>query len=46
MIAHTLGEDSASTAVLRKTGFTVTEAIDDPEDGPIWRWDLLLEQKP
>ncbi len=45
VIAHTLGEESASTAVLRKTAFTMTEAIDDPDDGLIWRWELPLEQK-
>ena len=44
VIAHTLGEESASTAVLRKTGFTMTDAIDDPDDGPIWRWELRLAE--
>ncbi len=43
VLAHTLGEESASTAVLRKTGFTMTEAVDDPDDGLIWRWQLPLE---
>lgn len=41
-IAHTLAEHSASTAVLERCGFSqVGEAI-DPEEGPVWRWELAL----
>lgn len=42
VIAHTLPLESPSTAVLRRCGFRkVGEAI-DPDDGPVWRWELLL----
>ena len=37
--AHTLAEPNASTRVLTKSGFTKTAEIEDPEDGPIWRWE-------
>ncbi|MCW0235397.1 MAG: GNAT family N-acetyltransferase [Ferrovibrio sp.] len=40
VLAHTLPEESASTAILRKRGFTLIEALDDPDDGTIWRWAL------
>jgi RimJ/RimL family protein N-acetyltransferase len=38
--AHTLPKDGASTAVLVKLGFTRTGALEDPEDGLIWEWEL------
>lgn len=38
--AHTLAEENASVAVLRKSGFAQTEEIVDPDEGPIWRWEL------
>lgn len=41
VLAHTLPEENASTTILQKRGFTLVEAVDDPEDGPIWRWALL-----
>jgi RimJ/RimL family protein N-acetyltransferase len=40
--AHTLAEPNPSTAVLTKVGFTCTAEIADPDDGPIWRWELPL----
>lgn len=39
VVAHTLAVDSASTAVLRRHGFTVVAEITDPADGPLWRWE-------
>jgi [ribosomal protein S5]-alanine N-acetyltransferase len=39
--AHTLPETNASTRVLAKCGFTKTDEIIDPEDGPIWRWERV-----
>jgi ribosomal-protein-alanine N-acetyltransferase len=36
IIAHTLGEENASTKVLTKCGFRKVEEINDPEDGVIW----------
>lgn len=41
--AHTLPEENASTAVLRRNGFARVGVIDDPEDGEIWRWELRLD---
>ena len=38
--AHTLPSANASTRVLSKCGFTYVGAVDDPEDGQVWRWDL------
>jgi [ribosomal protein S5]-alanine N-acetyltransferase len=37
--AHTLAEEGPSTTVLAKLGFTRVAEIDDPEDGPVWRWE-------
>jgi ribosomal-protein-alanine N-acetyltransferase len=42
VIAHTLAEDNPSTSVLRRLGFTRTATIEDPDEGPIWRWELPL----
>jgi ribosomal-protein-alanine N-acetyltransferase len=41
VLAHTLPEENASTTILRKRGFDLVEAVDDPDDGTIWRWALL-----
>ena len=40
IIAHTLGQENASTKVLQKCGFEKVEEINDPEDGLIWKWEL------
>jgi RimJ/RimL family protein N-acetyltransferase len=40
--AHTLGEENASTAVLRKNGFVRAGDVDDPGEGTVWRWELLV----
>jgi len=37
--AHTLPERNASASVLTKTGFELFGAVEDPEDGLVWRWD-------
>lgn len=37
--AHTLPEHNASTWILLKCGFTLSE-IQHPTDGPVWRWEL------
>ena len=39
--AHTLAEENASTAVLRKSGFARTGQLHDA-DGDIWRWERSL----
>lgn len=41
-IAHTLAEHNASTAVLERCGFSLVGEAIDPEDGPVWRWELAL----
>ena len=38
--AHTLAEENASVAVLRKLGFAFAEELFDIEDGRIWKWAL------
>ena len=40
VVAQTLPEESASTAVLRKLGFDRTGEVDHPEDGRVWEWRL------
>jgi RimJ/RimL family protein N-acetyltransferase len=45
VIAHTLANPNASTAVLDRCGFTRTATIADPDGGvddDVWRWDLEL----
>lgn len=39
--AHTRPEESASTHVLTKCGFDWIGEVMDPEDGLVWRWELL-----
>lgn len=41
VIAHTPGETNESTKVLTKCGFEKSDEIDDPEEGLIWKWELL-----
>jgi ribosomal-protein-alanine N-acetyltransferase len=38
-IAHTLPEENASTKALRRNGFAFARAVEDPEDGLVWRWE-------
>jgi len=42
VLAHTLPRDSASTRVLTKLGFSRSGTVQDPEDGPVWRWERPL----
>lgn len=37
--AHTLAEENASVAVLRKLGFRMMEEVFDMEDGKVWKWE-------
>jgi RimJ/RimL family protein N-acetyltransferase len=41
-LAHTRPETNASNTVLQRCGFTFAGAIDDPNAGPVWRWELAL----
>ncbi|WP_108245991.1 GNAT family N-acetyltransferase [Muricauda brasiliensis] len=45
IIAHTLGYENPSTKVLLKCGFEKVEEINDPEDGPIWKWELQRQNR-
>jgi len=40
--AYTLPEANASTRVLTRCGLTMTEVVDDVEEGAVWRWELVL----
>ena len=40
VLAHTLPVDSASTTILQRLGLRFIEALNDPDDGLIWRWRL------
>jgi RimJ/RimL family protein N-acetyltransferase len=40
VIAHTLAEMNASTTVLQRCGMTKAGDVVDPDDGPIWRWEV------
>jgi RimJ/RimL family protein N-acetyltransferase len=42
VIAHTLPELNASSRVLAKIGMQCMGEVVDPEDGPVWRWQLSL----
>lgn len=37
--AHTRPAANASTKVLTKCGFRWVGEVNDPEDGPVWRWE-------
>jgi RimJ/RimL family protein N-acetyltransferase len=41
--AHTLPESNASTRVLTNCGFRKTAEVVDPDDGPVWRWELVRQ---
>jgi RimJ/RimL family protein N-acetyltransferase len=38
--AHTLPEHNASTRILEKLGMTFVGFGNDPDEGPVWRWEL------
>jgi [ribosomal protein S5]-alanine N-acetyltransferase len=40
--AHTLAEENASTWVLARCGFRRVAELVDPEEGPLWRWEIEL----
>ncbi len=40
VVAHSLPEENASAAILRRTGFTNEGVVEDPDDGPVWHWRL------
>lgn len=42
VVAHTLAEENPSTRVLARCGFRRTAELTDPDEGPVWRWELDL----
>ena len=40
--AYTLPESNASTRVLTRCGLTMTEVVEDAEEGSVWRWERSL----
>ncbi|MGB0580279.1 MAG: GNAT family N-acetyltransferase [Limisphaerales bacterium] len=38
IIAQTLPNESASTSVLKKSGFTLEQELEHIEDGRVWQW--------
>ena len=46
VVAHTLPESNPSTSVLRSVGMRFVDEVRDPEDGPVWRWQLEREARP
>lgn len=40
--AHTLPFNNASTRVLAKCGFQYVGQVEDPDDGLVWRWEMIL----
>ena len=40
VIAHTLAENNPSTRILEHCGMAKVAELVDPEDGPIWRWEI------
>jgi [ribosomal protein S5]-alanine N-acetyltransferase len=43
--AHTLPKESPSTSILIKCGLQKVRSVIDPEDGPLWRWELSKDNK-
>ena len=39
-IAHTLPERNPSTSVLQSVRMSFVDEVEDPDDGPVWRWEL------
>ena len=40
VVACTLPEENASNGALRREGFGFAGEVVDPEDGPVWRWEI------
>jgi ribosomal-protein-alanine N-acetyltransferase len=43
MIAHTAPDWNASACALARNGFVQADVFDDPDDGPVWYWELVLD---
>ena len=42
-IAHTLPAMNASARALLRNRFVQADAFDDPDDGPVWYWERVLD---
>jgi RimJ/RimL family protein N-acetyltransferase len=40
VVAHTLAQENASNAVLKKIGMTLVAELPNPEVGKVWKWSL------
>ena len=40
--SNALAEENASAKVLQRCGFTRTAELIDPDEGPVWRWELQI----
>jgi len=43
VLAHTLPEHNGSCRVLEKNGMACVGEVIDPEDGSVWRWELMVK---
>ena len=41
--AHTLPVPNASTRILARHGFVQVGTAEDPDEGPVWRWEHVLD---
>lgn len=39
IVARTLPQEGASTAILKANGFVLKGLVEDPEDGQVWEWE-------
>lgn len=44
IIAHTLPERNASSRLLEKIGMRFVGEVVDPEDGPVWQWEVVPDR--
>jgi RimJ/RimL family protein N-acetyltransferase len=44
VFAHTLAAESASASVLARCGFARVAELIGPDEGPVWRWELRLDE--
>jgi [ribosomal protein S5]-alanine N-acetyltransferase len=42
LVAHTLAQENASVRILRRLGMKQVGETIDPDDGPVWRWEMAL----
>jgi RimJ/RimL family protein N-acetyltransferase len=45
VVAHTLPQENASNAVLKRAGFWLAGLIEHPEDGMVWEWHVRTDEE-